>query len=104
MATWISKYRKALTAGVLLTLVPFVYAGVCWQLRVSKAIDDTVPRAVELINEHDRQIVRLETENDGFRSDIASIQQDYERIQDLEVMVRALYIHITGDEPPGRGD
>ena len=103
MAAWIKGHKKLLVT-ILLVTAPIAYGGIIWHLKVNTAITTTLPEACEILNEDSRAIIRMETEIDFLQNDVDELKDIKEDVDDLGVMVRALYLHITGDEPPVRSN
>jgi len=98
MAAWIKGHKKLLVTTLLL-MAPVVYGGVIWHLKVNVAITETLPDAVEVLNDDSRAIIRMETEIDFLQDDVDELKDIKDDVDDLGVMVRAMYLIITGDEP-----
>ena len=83
MGVWLRKQKKWLVPSLLLTLAGLAYAGIAWLERVNTAVDQTLPETVELLNDHDRAIIRLETENDMLQREHAEFSEDMDDIREI---------------------
>jgi len=83
MGVWLRKQKKWLVPSLLLTLAGLAYAGIAWLERVNTAVDHTLPETVELLNDHDRAIIRLETENDMLQREHAEFSEDMDDIREI---------------------